>query len=458
MNSEEIFELLERIGATSSTKEKQRLLEEHKVDALLKTIISAAVDPTYIYGLVPSTSLLELNSGTKFFDHQTIDLVSDLKDRVLTGNAARDALNQELTRLNRPSAELLIRIIRKDLRAGFSDKIANKVWSGLIPEYPYMRCSLPKSVKLDKFDWKGGVISQMKMDGLYANINIEEDQQTILTRNGLTIPEEYFSNIISDLMPYPGYQFQGEFLVQVNGQILPRTTGNGIITSVIKGGSFEEGQTPLFVVWDMIPLAEVKAKNKYNVPYVKRLELLQSSLGKSVSVKIVESRTVYSFKDALLHAKELIALGHEGTVFKDRHALWEDGTSKFQVKIKIEVPVDLEVVEVLSGKKDTKTEGRAGALRCRTSCGQLYVKVAIKNEKMRDIVDANPQDWIGRIVSVVSNDVILAVGADTHSLFLPRLAEDVYRVDKQQADTLDQVREQFSNCIETLLAQYGDFN
>ena len=55
-----------------------------------------------------------------------------------------------MTALSKESAELFWRIITKDLRAGFEASTTNKAIKGLIPTFPYMRCSLPNDMKLDE--------------------------------------------------------------------------------------------------------------------------------------------------------------------------------------------------------------------------------------------------------------------------------------------------------------------
>ena len=68
------------------------------------------------------------------------------------------------------------------------------------------------------------------------------------------------------------------------------------------------------------------------------------------------------------------------------------------------------------------------------------MNVTVKNEKMRDTIDANPKDWNGKIVTVRSNDVMMSDNVNNkHSLFLPRLVEDTYRIDKSEADSYDKI-------------------
>ena len=146
-----------------------------------------------------------------------------------------------------------------------------------------------------------------------------------------------------------------------------------------------------------------------------------------------------SLAEAKMHAVEFMKAGKEGSVIKRPDAIWRDGTSKEQVKIKLEFEVDLEIVAVVPGNAGTKNEGRTGSLRCKSSDGCLLVDVTVKNEKMRDSVDANPAHWIGGIIGVVANDIELPSESNmNHSLFLPRMAEDCLR-DKAVADDLERI-------------------
>lgn len=67
--------------------------------------------------------------------------------------------------------------------------------------------------------------------------------------------------------------------------------------------------------------------------------------------------------------------------------------------------------------------------------------MAIKNEAMRDVVDADREAWVGRIVTLIANDILSpSPSNDSYSLFLPRLKEATFRADKTKADTLERVQ------------------
>ena len=286
----------------------------------------------------------------------------------------------------------------------------------------------------------GILVHNCKMDGMYANGNILGDLQFV-SRQGSVMPMEHFKAIADSVKDINGYQTHGELLVKQDGKILPRTTSNGILTSVMKGGKFESNQEPVYVVWDIIPIEYAKKKGKYKVPYFERLAKLEKLFANNEHVQVIEYRIVHTLQEAIAHAMELIELGFEGSVFKDPDMIWEDGTSKWQVKVKIEFESDLEIVEIANGRQGSKIEGRPGALLCKSSCGEVVVSVTVKNDKMRALIEKDPSDWIGRIVPVIANDLLLAEGSTTHSLFLPRLSQDIYRVDKVVADDINRIRD-----------------
>jgi len=459
VDSVEIFILIERIARTSAKSGKIALLAEHAGDESLKRVLEAALSPLKTYGIAQRPVPAEPDREGGRFEPATWELLGQLERRELTGNAARQALAGEMTRLDGSSAELLWRIVAKDLRAGFSASTTGKVFPGLLPEYPYMRCSLPKGSNLAKFDWARGVFSQKKANGLFANVNLlDSGAVTIVSRSGSEFPVEAFAELAAFVAERfeRGFQHHGEMLVVENGRILAREIGNGILNGVLHGGQFGPGQAPLYEVWDRIPLSAVVRKGSYVAPYRERLDALDRMLGEATldeqlreegardPVRLIDTRICNSLKDAYAHYAELVAAGEEGTILKCRDLIWRDGTSKDAVKLKVEASCDLKIVGIVPGRAGTRTEGRAGSLACESECGKLRVDVTVKNETMRDAIDADPESWIGRIVPVLFNEVMRpGPNNPLHSLFLPRLEEVGVREDKSVADDLERVLEQF---------------
>jgi DNA ligase-1 len=214
----------------------------------------------------------------------------------------------------------------------------------------------------------------------------------------------------------------------------------------------------MFFAWDQIPLSAVKTKGKYEIGYAKRLRSLLAQLEiftgalevrqDDLLVQLIPTRLVHSRAQAVEHYRELLRAGREGTILKAHDAIWKDGTSKDQVKLKLEVDVDLKIIGIAQGTPGTKNDGRPAAFQCESSCGQLRVDVTVKNEALRDQIEEDPGTFIDRIVAVRANAVMLPSPSNTlHSLFLPRMVEASYRIDKSDADSLESIQEQFLNAV-----------
>lgn len=442
MTSDQILELVDSIAATSSKNDKIAMLKACSGSLPLKRVLQATYEPLISYGIraVPARSHAE--EGGSQFDGMTWGIVGMLADRTLTGNAMHAAVQAELNRLTVKSAELFKRIILKDMRAGFSEETCNKVWPKLLAEFPYMRCSLPKDADFNKWNWEEGHVSQQKADGMFANVNHEESGAVfIYSRQGTMLPMDKFQSLADtvSLTLQAGTQNHGELLIMRNGKILEREIGNGILNKVVSGGDFGPGEVPVLWLWDQIPLSAVQAKGKHEVPYKARLaSIIKQLKGKAINaIQLVPTLIVKSYAEAMQHAAIIMQNGGEGTILKKGDAIWKDGTSKEQIKLKLEFEVDLKVIAIQEGNANSKNAGRAGAMTCETSDGLLRVDVAIKNEKMRDEVDANPDAWIGVIMPVTGNLILKpSPSNELHSIFLPRFTSATWR-DKSGADSLN---------------------
>lgn len=448
MNSDQIYGVIEKIAAESSKNEKVAIVKVAAQDEAFRTVLKAALNPLITYGIAKRPT--ECGGGKGGFTVETWRILAGLSCRALTGNLAINTVAAEMNGMTPESAELLWRIISKDLKAGFGESTVNKAVKGLIPDFPYMRCCLPKDAKMHLFSWAEGVYSQEKADGMFANINLNIDHSVGITgRSGMPFPLEEFTPLIEAVSRQiePGTQSHGEFVVYLNGVVLERALSNGIMNRVLSGGKLEAGEVIHYLVWDNIPLSVVVPKGKCTVPYKTRwANLTKRIIEKSAAAVLhpIDTRIVHDLSEAYDHYRDMLAAGKEGVVVKDGNAPWEDRTSKFQVKLKLEADVDLKVTGIAMGKEGSKVEGRPAALNCTTSDGKLKVDVTVKNEAMRDDVEKNPNNWLESIIVVRANSILEPSESNPlNSLFLPRMVEAGYRTDKSEADSLQRVRDQF---------------
>lgn len=460
MFSNQLYAHVEKIASTSGKNEKVAIISEAAGDAEFKKMIELVLNPFITFNIAKR---FDEPAGAGWFDESTWMMLDDLSSRRLTGNNAKDAIAGELRRLEPDSQELLWRIIKKDLRAGFGESTVSKVWKGLIPTFPYQRCSLPKHVKLKEWNWAGGIISQEKADGMFTNINKENGIATMTTRQGNPLPVEKFQHIAEFVEGNfaDNTQTHGEILVKVNGVVQPRQIGNGIVDRIVDGGDWLPGEEPIVKVWDQIPLSSVVKKGKCKTQYVIRLKNLLSSLigNDTAPVSLIETRIVHSLKEAYQHYIELLRLGKEGTIVKTKEAEWKDSTSKEQVKLKLEVNVELRVKGYNAG--NGKNANTFGSLICESEDGLLRVNVSGFTDAKRKEIHENAAAWMDEVITVCSNGILeISPSNPLCSLFLPRYIDPEgkesgadfveVRRDKSKANTLQEIRDEFASAIERL--------
>lgn len=440
--------ILNEIANTPSTNAKEAILRREKDNADLRATFAAAYDPTISYYIRKIPEHLSKKNGDGEPLSWAITELSNLSSRKITGGDGILFLKNLLEALDKNDGEVIERIIDRDLKCGASDTLASRVWKGLVPDFPYMRCSLPKDAKFNKWIWKDGAYVQLKGDGMFANFDIVDGEVAVSSRSGSKFDSNKFAELVADaLAMFPtDYRVIGELLVSRNGEILPRTTGNGILNSVLKGGDFDKGDHPVYMVWDLIPLHFAVSKGRFVVSYKDRFAALSKYVATkpNASITLIDTRVVYSLKDAYKFYFELVKKGFEGAIVKKPDGVWFDGTSKEQIKLKVEVDVDLKITGFTVGNgKFAKT---FGAVTCETSCGQLEVDVSGFTDKDRDDINSRRKELLNTIMTVKFNDIMYPSKAGKkHSLFSPRYEE--LRTDKTDADSLARVVEQFEAII-----------
>lgn len=436
-----MLNIIDQIAATSSRLEKDAIIRGLVGEqAELFKKLAVATYTTAINYYVTKYPRPEAHWGT--VDLSTaLDNLKALSSRQVTGNKALAFLTALESTLSEEDGELLYRVIQRDLRAGFTEGTVNKVWPDLIYVHPYQRCSSfnPKNLAKVKFP----AYSQTKSDGKYTDIIVEENQLRHMSRLGTVMP---FGLSSRDrlFMKYPGYVFMGESLARnEDGTIMPRAEGNGYLDS-----SDVQPSRVVFVLWDMVPLADWKA-GICNIDYKTRLNALKRAVAEMGSADILVSNTkvVNSGAEILEHFKEEVEKGEEGTVIKNQHALWKDGTSPDQIKCKIEFECELKVYQINEGTGINV--GKLGAFGMQSEDGQVKVNVGT-GYKQKDRSALFTDAEIGGVWTVKANDITKDRNSETFSLFLPRAMKK--RSDKTVADTYERIKEQMDAFIYTLEA------
>lgn len=446
-SSTALFQKIETIANTKGAKAKAELVAAFTPPE--RAILQKALDPRISYYI--TAPALPATSGDDEWGVDEYHLLELLSSRKLSGNEAIERVTHHLRELNRESGELLRRVLNKDLRAGLGAGTVNKAFPGLIFDPPYMRCSLPKDSSISKWDWTEGMISQLKANGSFARVDVNNDDVVIATRAGNEYPLEHLKALREDVVWTFGrdsVQVHGEMLVWKDGEMLPRAEGNGILNSIAQGGHMPDGCSVRLQVWDVIPLAAAVPGGRYDETYSERFRRLKEFVRESSPklISIIPHRVVYSYAQAMEHYKEMLALGLEGTVVKHHSTGWRDGDSKDQVKFKLEVDVDLKIVGFREGEVGKRTEHTFGSVLCQTSDGLMEVAVSGFKRDLELWIHEHREEVLGTIMCVRANEVSKPTeGNPMYSLYHPRCVE--LRKDKREADSLQRVLDQFAAAV-----------
>jgi len=430
MNSSDILEVLDCIGAEPSLNVKIQLLNDFSADEDFVRTLELAYNPLKRYHI---QQLPDIEPGEREFENYVWTMFERMSTGELSGAAAKSEVYGALHFLNASSQELFKRILLKDLRADFGPKLINKAIRGLIKLEPYMRCSLPKHVNMTALVYP--LFSQLKMDGTYLTIT-KTAVVRIATRQGQEFPDSAFPELrtfAEQRIPL-GHQVQGEVVFLENDILLKRAVSNGLVNSALQLGNMPTDAKACYFVWDIVSLEDIQKGSKKE--YRERFSQVQNEIADGNIVKAVESRLVNSFEEAAEHFKEVTDRGEEGTIVKMPQATWKNGTSRQQIKLKGEATCELRVIGFLEGRG--KFVGQVGSLMCQSECQRLVVYVSgFTDEERSNITDHFYSQIKEAIIEVKHNGVTKSKVKDEWSLLHPRFVE--MRFDKNTADDLSDI-------------------
>lgn len=423
-----ILQILNELASTSSRLEKEAIILREKDNELLKQVYFLAYDPfTQFYQRKIPKYTPNTNPVGDNLDWGMDQLVTMLASRKVTGNAAIEHLQYVLENVSDKNALVLERIIGKDLKCGASDSTANKIWPGLVHDYPCMLASGYDEKLVAKIKWPA--FAQLKMDGMRFNVIVKDDKCEFRTRNGKEV--NLLGNLEAEFIALAAGNntvFDGELVVmdEEDWQYLDRQTGNGILNKAVKGTITPElANRVCATLWDIIPYEDFQNSISKHA-YKHRFALLEAMHLDSGKIRIVSNQIVANLEEARTLFERYLAEGQEGIILKDSMGLWENKRSRGQIKFKGELECDLKIVGIQEGTG--KYVGKIGAYICESEDGILKCDVGSGFKDDQRIID---QSVIGKVIAVKYNARIKnKQGRD--SLFLPIFLE--IREDKIVAD------------------------
>jgi len=434
-----IFQILQELNQENGSNYKMDVLRKHKDNELLKRVLEMTYDKVkFTFGIKKMLPFTQVIDDTPVSLEKALDfLEGQLHSRKITGNEALDGLKWVMERCSAEDAEVLAKILGRDLKINMGHSNINKVFPKLIVKPPYQRCDIGTDKNIKKnMDFTKGVYSQVKMDGTYRSCLVDGDQVTFMSRSG---NEDFFPKLKEELLALKldrPVVLLGELTLD---GVTDRAEGNGLINSLAKGSKSHDpdeiNEKVRFTVWDMVDATEYNQK-KGTSDYVGRFGELQAQLmmAKTKRIKRVETREVNSMKEAYEHFQEVTERGDEGTVIKSKDMTWKDGTSKQQLKVKLAFSLDLRITGFKEGTPGTVREKTFGAIEFVSDDGLIKGRTSGFTDTQLEDFNSRRDELIGTILEVECNDLTKGRDNEFYALSHPRFVE--LRPDKNSTDDL----------------------
>ena len=404
------------------------------------SLLRACYDPFVTFGIkqVPETvGITGAENPWRDFNF----LLSNLFDRSLTGNNARDALAEMSLRFDSDEWNLFCAaVIRKDIRAGISDKTINKVVRDTKYVVPVFGCQLATSSE-GRPEMAGRKRLEPKLDGVRVLMMVQLSDfgsgVTCYSRNGKVfenfrhIENQILANMTHLIRAVKDNSLEQGFVL--DGEVMGRSFQELMRQARRKNDA--DATDSVFHVFDIIPFTDFN-RGHWNAPLERRVDMLHSLapvIKRMPNVELLPSIEVdldYAAGHDQLdrYAQDCVSQGFEGIMIKDLRAPYECKRNTFWLKWKPTITVDLEVVDVEEGTG--KNVGRLGALVCsgndlgrdiQVNCGSGF------SDAERDSFWADRPLVIGRTVEIMA-DAVTQNQDGTYSLRFPRFVR--FRDDK----------------------------
>jgi DNA ligase-1 len=440
-----IYNIIQELNLENGSNYKMGVLRKHADNTLLQRVLKMTYDKVdFTYGVTMKnvstdveykTISISLASALDILEH-------DFSVRLITGNDALRKIGEMLNQLSTEDGDILAKILTRDLRINMGRSNINKVFKGLIVKPVYMRCGLFKNGKKSKINPEGSIV-QLKADGTYREFTVENGAVICNSRSG----ESYDYPILNQtLETYPDGHYIGELTVRLaDGAICNRATGNGFIKSM----KLPEGAAIVLDLWDYVTLEEyTNAANKIKgfTPYHRRLTTLALTVLKDKhlspmphAINVIETHVINTITEAMQHCAAWMEAGLEGGIWKDKDAIFRDGTSPQQEKMKLEIDADVRITGFTEGTKGTVREHTFGAITFENDEGTVKGQTSGFNDSQLKDFNSRRDELIGKIMSVQFNDVTKGRTNEYYALSHPRFIE--IRNDKDSTDTLERILE-----------------
>jgi ATP-dependent DNA ligase len=371
--ADRVMRIIENMEATSGRVEKQELLEELAGLDIGRWALKQAYDPFITYGLTPGRTE---GQGRLTLKPATVSkLLEDLATRKLTGNAAQREVAEVMMALDRTGAELLWRILSKDLKCGIAASTINTVVPGLIPVFSVMRAHKFEEKRMKSWPQ----IVEPKLDGYRFTFLCRDGQGGFFSRTG--IRQAAADHLVEPMIEtaIAAYQKSVAHGTELHKLLSKANDNRGSMNFMADGemivdGSFAEtgalrrkeetAAGAMFHIFDMMSLDDFNAVGSVGLAYLQRRKMVEEFVSASSYVTITKTPRYFANSIEEIHKlyEGFRNRGLEGAMVKNPAGLYDKKKSYGWLKIKAEESEDLPIVGAYPGEPNTKYADCLGGL------------------------------------------------------------------------------------------------
>lgn len=390
---------VKEITSSNSRLHKQAVLQKYKDDEVVKRYLQIAFDPYKVYGI----SAKKLTKDVFYGEVEVVLDVFDLFDYLEEHNTGRDCdiatcriTLDSVASEDRECAELLEKLICKDLSIGCDAKTINKEMPGLIPEFNVQLANKyfdkPAIVEGKKF------AITTKIDGGRIIALKENGQVSFFTRagqkyEGLVDLEDEMSRLMPD-----NTCLDGEITLLVRGNLSSKEAYKETMKIVRTKDKEKHGIRML--VFDWMPVEDFK-KQQCDLPYRLRRASVDQMFD-MIDFKYFELLPILYVGEDTSKITEIleeeVANGEEGIMINVYDAPYEFKRTNSLLKVKKMDTLDLEIIGFEEGSG--RLAGTLGAVLVRYKNNNVVKVGSGFSDSLRSEIWTNQSDWLGGICAV----------------------------------------------------------
>lgn len=437
-----LLDLIDQIAATKSRTQKEELLKDVLDSKMGRFVVKWAYDPFITFGLTPQRSepgRLQLEFRPTLVE----PLLTRLAERKLTGYGALRECADTMSALEPAGAELLFRILSKDLRCGIGAASINAVMPGFIPVFAVMRAQGFEEKRIKAWPQ----IVEPKLDGYRFTFLCRNGHGGFFSRSG--IRQEAADHLVEPMIKTALFAYQGSV---ASGSNLHKILSKGCDSrsqlnfmadgEMVMPGDFNENgalrrkdkhaEGARFHIFDLMSYDDFDAAGSVGGTYMERRAWLDEFVKYATEPTITKTPRyiVQSMDEIYDYFDRFRARGLEGAMVKDPNGLYDKRKSYGWLKIKPEGDEDLPVIGAFPGEPGTKYEHCLGGLVVRRANGvKVRVGGGFSDQQREEIWELFQRELERTDKSLIVHDkdeVILESAQFADKLLIHRLVEVIY--------------------------------